>query len=192
MWKKLLVTSTLVLGFAANAYAASVSPTSITVGTSPSIVVDAGGNAVAEYDPNLNYWGAVTSGTYPYGDLFDDTVGTWHFLLVNDDQTCAGLTYSQCLASGDYLGSEFDVVVSSPSTGSEVTVDTIISNASSTFTGAVGFNWADVVGFMKSLLLLVMGSGLGLLETLLPYIIALITIGAIVYFLYRAFRFFRH
>lgn len=71
-------------------------------------------------------------------------------------------------------------------------MDTIITNASTTFTSAVGFNWADVTAFMKSLLLLVVGSGLGLLETLLPYIIALITIGAIVYFLYRAFRFFRH
>ncbi len=71
-------------------------------------------------------------------------------------------------------------------------MDSVISNASSTFTTAVGFNWSDVVGFMKTLLLLVIGSGLGLLETLLPYIIALVTISAIVYFLYRAFRFFRH
>ena len=71
-------------------------------------------------------------------------------------------------------------------------MDTIISKASSTFTSAVGFNWADVVSFMKSLLLLVIGSGLGLLQVLLPYIIALVTISAIVYFLYRAFRFFRH
>ncbi len=68
----------------------------------------------------------------------------------------------------------------------------IIDTASTTFTGAVGFNWSDVVAFMKTLLLLVIGSGLGLLETLLPYIIALVTISAIVYFLYRAFRFFKH
>ncbi len=71
-------------------------------------------------------------------------------------------------------------------------MDTIINNASTTFTTAVGFNWSDVTAFMKTLLLLVIGSGLGLLETLLPYIIALIIISAIVYFLYRAFRFFRH
>lgn len=71
-------------------------------------------------------------------------------------------------------------------------MDAIITTASSTFTTAVGFNWANVVAWMKDLLLLVIGSGLGLLETLLPFIIALITISAIVYFLYRAFRFFRH
>lgn len=71
-------------------------------------------------------------------------------------------------------------------------MDTVITNASTTFSTAVGFNWSDVVTFMKGLLLLVIGSGLGLLEVMLPYIIALVTIGAIVYFIYRAFRFFRH
>jgi hypothetical protein len=71
-------------------------------------------------------------------------------------------------------------------------MDAIITTASSTFTSTVGFNWANVTAWMKELLLLVVGSGLGLLETLLPFIIALVTIGAIVYFLYRAFRFFRH
>jgi hypothetical protein len=71
-------------------------------------------------------------------------------------------------------------------------MDAIIATASSTFLAALGFNWASVILFMKDLLLLVIGSGLGLLESMLPYIIALVIIGAIVYFLYRAFRFFRH
>jgi thiamine transporter ThiT len=56
----------------------------------------------------------------------------------------------------------------------------------------MGFTWGDVVDYMTGLLKLVIGSGLGLLQTLLPYIIALVIIGAIVYFLYRAFQFFRH
>jgi len=71
-------------------------------------------------------------------------------------------------------------------------MDTIITNASSTFSTAVGFTWADTITYMKSLLLLIIGSGLGLLQVLLPYIIALVIISAIVYFIYRAFRFFRH
>jgi hypothetical protein len=71
-------------------------------------------------------------------------------------------------------------------------MDTVITTASSTFTTAMGFNWSDVVAYMKTLLLLVIGSGLGLLQVLLPYIIALVIISAIVYFLYRAFRFFKH
>lgn len=71
-------------------------------------------------------------------------------------------------------------------------MDTVIATASSTFSSAMGFGWGEVVAYMKTLLLLVIGSGLGLLQTLLPYIIALIVISAIVYFLYRAFQFFRH
>jgi hypothetical protein len=70
-------------------------------------------------------------------------------------------------------------------------METIINTASTTFTTSMGFNWGEVVTYMKTLLLLVIGTGLGLLETMLPYIIALVVIGAIVYFLYRAFRFFR-
>ena len=120
--------------------------------------------------------------------------GAYLFVQCNtlDDEIliCNNGTIAEARASTAYI-SEYSVVYSL-SSGSEVNMDTVISNASSTFTSAVGFNWSDVVTFMKSLLLLVIGSGLGLLETLLPYIIALITIGAIVYFLYRAFRFFRH
>lgn len=71
-------------------------------------------------------------------------------------------------------------------------MNTIIDNASTTFTSSVGFNWGEVITFMKDLLLLVIGTGLGILQSLLPYIVALVAIGAIVYFLYRAFRFFRH
>ncbi len=108
----------------------------------------------------------------------------------NADADCENGTYSSCTGSSAYIGESYTVVYSPVL--ANLSMDTIIANASSTFTGAVGFNWSDVTTFMKSLLLLVIGSGLGLLETLLPYIIALVTISAIVYFLYRAFRFFRH
>ena len=71
-------------------------------------------------------------------------------------------------------------------------MDTIINAASTTFSTNLGFNWGDVITYMKGLLTLVIGSGLGLLQVLMPYIIGLVIIGAIVYFVYRAFRFFRH
>jgi hypothetical protein len=71
-------------------------------------------------------------------------------------------------------------------------MDTVIQTASSTFSSNLGFGWSDVVTYMKNLLMLVIGSGLGLLETLMPYIIGLVVISAIVYFLYRGFRFFKH
>ena len=71
-------------------------------------------------------------------------------------------------------------------------MNTIIANASTTFSTALGFNWSDVVSYMSSLLSLVLGTGLGLLQQLMPYIVGLVFIGAVVYFVYRAFRFFRH
>jgi len=49
-----------------------------------------------------------------------------------------------------------------------------------------------VVDWMADLLKLVIGSGLGVLDALMGWIIALVVISAIVYFLYRAFHFFRH
>lgn len=71
-------------------------------------------------------------------------------------------------------------------------MDTLITNASTTFSNAFGFNYASVVEFMEDWLLTLIGSGLGVLQALMPYIIGLAVISAIVYFLFRAFRFFRH
>jgi len=70
-------------------------------------------------------------------------------------------------------------------------MDTIISNATSTFNTTTGFELSAVVDWMSSLLLLILGSGLGLLQALMPWIVALALISGVVYFLYRAFAFFR-
>ncbi len=71
-------------------------------------------------------------------------------------------------------------------------VAALIATASTTFIADLGFNWSNVIALMKSQMLIVMGTGLGVLRLMLPYVIALIIIGAIVYFIYRAFRFFKH
>lgn len=71
-------------------------------------------------------------------------------------------------------------------------MDTIITSASTTFTNTTGFDLGSVVTFMGTLIKLVIGTGLGVLQALLPWILALIAIGAIVYLIYRAFHFFRH
>ena len=72
------------------------------------------------------------------------------------------------------------------------TMDTVIASSSASFSTAFGFGWTDLIAFMKTWLLQVIGAGLGILQALMPYIIGLAVIAAIVYFLYRAFRFFRH
>lgn len=68
----------------------------------------------------------------------------------------------------------------------------IIDTASTTFQTTTGFSLASTVDFMGDLILLVIGTGLGVLQALLPWILALTAIGAVVYLLYRAFHFFRH
>lgn len=71
-------------------------------------------------------------------------------------------------------------------------MDALINTATSTFETTTGFTYSSVVTWMADLLKLVLGSGLAMLDALMGWIIALVVISAIVYFLYRAFRFFRH
>lgn len=71
-------------------------------------------------------------------------------------------------------------------------MDTIISDATTQFATTTGFTLDSVVVFMGSLIKTVIGTGLGVLQALLPWILALVAIGAVVYLLFRAFSFFRH
>lgn len=72
-------------------------------------------------------------------------------------------------------------------------MDTIIDAATSTFQSTTGFSFGDVVTWTgDNLIKLFIGSGIGVLDALKGWIISLVVIGAIVYFAYRAFRFFRH
>jgi len=71
-------------------------------------------------------------------------------------------------------------------------MDAIIATATSTFLTTTGFSLDAVVTWAGTLVKLVIGTGLAVLQALLPWILALIVISAIVYFLYRALRFFRH
>ncbi len=71
-------------------------------------------------------------------------------------------------------------------------MNAIIASSSASFSSAFGFGWSDLVDFMETWLLQILGAGLGVLQALMPYIIGLAVISAVVYFLYRAFRFFRH
>lgn len=72
-------------------------------------------------------------------------------------------------------------------------MDTLISNATSSFQTTTGFDISAVVTWMADNLIKVfIGSGLAVLYELRYWIVALIVIGAVVYFAFRAFRFFRH
>ncbi len=69
----------------------------------------------------------------------------------------------------------------------------LITEASAGFASTTGFEISDVVVWAgDNLIKLFIGSGLSLLYNLRYWIVALVIISAIVYFAYRAFRFFRH
>ncbi len=69
----------------------------------------------------------------------------------------------------------------------------LITDAGTGFASTTGFAISDVVTWAgDNLIKLFIGSGLSVLYNLRYWIVALVIIGAIVYFAYRAFRFFRH
>lgn len=72
-------------------------------------------------------------------------------------------------------------------------VDTLISNASSSLTSTIGFDPSTIVTWMATNLLEpFIGSGLLVLYDLRYWIVGLIVISAIVYFAFRGFGFFKH
>jgi hypothetical protein len=69
----------------------------------------------------------------------------------------------------------------------------LITTAESGFSSTTGFTVGSVVDWAgDNLISLFIGSGLAVLYELRYWIVALVIIAAIVYFAYRAFRFFRH
>lgn len=69
----------------------------------------------------------------------------------------------------------------------------LITAADTGFASTTGFSISSVVDWAgDNLIKLWIGSGLAVLYSLRYWIVALIIIAAIVYFAYRAFRFFRH
>lgn len=71
-------------------------------------------------------------------------------------------------------------------------MQTLIDTATSTFETTTGITLSSVVDFLTTQLTLIIGTGLGVLQNLMPWIVALIAISAVVYFAYRALHFFRH
>lgn len=69
----------------------------------------------------------------------------------------------------------------------------LITTAESGFSSTTGMSVSSVVTWAgDNLIKLFIGSGLSVLYELRYWIVALVIIGAVVYFAYRAFRFFRH
>ena len=72
-------------------------------------------------------------------------------------------------------------------------MDGLITDASAGFASTTGFSLDSVVTWMgDNILKLVAGTGFSVLYALRYWIVALVALGAIVYFGFRAFRFYRH
>ncbi len=110
------------------------------------------------------------------------------YTAVNFNDELYGVTGTYTLAdiqaSPYYIGSYSFVVTGAAAPSG---LGTQITNASESFTAAIGLSWSDAALYMKGIMLLVLGSGLGVLVSLLPYIIALVVIAAMAYFSYRGF-----
>ena len=135
-------------------------------------------------DPTGTYNGV--SGTYTYiecNSLLDSACGGTGFATISDAQ--ASLSYISTAT--------FTWNVSSGGGSSDSAFMTQLANATSTFQSTTGFDIAGVVAWSgDNLIKLFIGSGLAVLLALRGWIVALVVIGSIVYFAYRAFRFFRH
>jgi len=67
-------------------------------------------------------------------------------------------------------------------------MDTFIATSSALFLATTGFEYADLVEWAGDVLLLILGGGLGLVNALIGWIIALVIISIIVRLIYHGFR----
>ena len=135
-----------------------------------------------------------------------EALGTWHIVtfsnslyLLDSNRYCTndigyntGHDYQDCIASAQAVGGQVFSFTVYPATESNGFI-LELANATSTFSATTGFDVAGVITWAgDNLIKLFIGSGLAVLLALRGWIVALVIIGSIVYFAYRAFRFFRH
>lgn len=119
----------------------------------------------------------------------NDPFGVYHFLEITDvTPQCDTLTYIECLADPNYLGTDISITYLPNDT-----LSLMLASASASMEATTGFNIQGVVQWAgENLIALFIGSGLAVLLALSGWLVALLILGAIIYFAYRAFRFFRH
>ncbi len=76
--------------------------------------------------------------------------------------------------------------------GAAAGLQRLIASSTSQYESAFQMTLPSITVVMAGFMIEIIGAGFGVLQQLMPYIIGLVVISAIVYFLYRAFRFFKH
>ena len=190
MKTKILLASLFFLAPLSTFASMTFDPASPQVGLIPTTPTCSIGSAVALYAPD---------GSFVMG------IGCDGSTLVPQDPYSFGTYVVVEATGGTYLGSLDSVQYSeefvssttytwlSGGGSSDSAFTTQLGNATSTFQATTGFDIAGVVAWSgDNLIKLFIGSGLAVLLALRGWIVALVIIGSIVYFAYRAFRFFRH
>lgn len=120
---------------------------------------------------------------------------TFYFVGVTDSLSsivCGAGTLQECRDSVGFQ-SEQSITYTLATGSSDNAFMIQLGNATTTFQETTGFDVAGVVTWsVDNLIKLFIGSGLAVLLYLRGWIVAMVIIGSIVYFAYRAFRFFRH
>lgn len=166
-------------------------PVVTVTGTTVSIQGDALSQTVAVFagsSPSYSDSTSIGGSDYPTPFVFTSAVGTF----TAQGNRSYGL--SDCMALFGNCNSTFSSVftVAAPPPPPDP-LASMISAADSGFGSTTGFTLTDITSWSSTnLLLLFMGSGLALIYELRYWIAALAVLGAIVYFAYRAMRFFKH
>lgn len=125
--------------------------------------------------------------------------GVLHIVEIDNNAACLNsgastCNYTQVQADPGYRGT-VDFTVSGANSPESVNnnVSNLISSSSALFASTTGFTLSAAVGWVgDSLIKVFLGSGLAALYALRYWIVALVIISGVVWFSYRAFRFFRH
>ncbi len=193
------------------AFASSVNPQTFTAGSDTINISLTNGQAFLSFqtDGTTNWNGCSTSTGQPcdgggdytagitdeIGDIgsLTDMLGTFHILIGTNawKTACEGSDIATCQGTSGYL-SDITMVYDTGGGGSNAFIEQLAA-ATSTFSGTTGIDIGEVIAWSgNNLIKLFIGSGLAVLFLMRGWIVALVVIGAIVYFAYRAFRFFRH
>lgn len=67
-------------------------------------------------------------------------------------------------------------------------MDDLISSSTATFEATTGFSFDDLVQWAGDILMTILGMGLGLVDAILPWVIAIIVISVIVGLIYHGLK----
>ena len=132
---------------------------------------------------------AAGDASFIASDLFGEDLGTFHLIVPNDAALIFASeceTYAECLTYLDVaLVSDFTITY----TGSSG-ISGIITSASTTLSETLGFGLGDIQDLMKTNMLLVAGSGLGILNQIWGFLLAVAFIWVMVSFIWAGFKYF--